>query len=62
MTEGPEDPFQGRGHQMAISLHEMFTSFIAAGFTEAQAMSLVNNSLQTLLTIGAMVQGEEDDA
>jgi hypothetical protein len=54
VNEGPNDPFNGQVHGLAISLHEMYQSFMEAGFTDDQAMAMVNQSLQTLLTISMM--------
>lgn len=36
---GPKDPF-GELAQAAIQIHELFVSFISAGFTEEQALRL----------------------
>lgn len=44
----PEDPIT----QLAVaaaSAHEMFTSYVAAGFTEAQALYLVGQILASAL-------------
>lgn len=32
--------------EAAISMHELYTSFVAAGFTEAQALTLVAQTLR----------------
>lgn len=56
-NEGPQDPFQGKATEMAVTLHEMYTSLVSAGFSEEQAFAMANNSLQTLLTISMMGGG-----
>lgn len=43
--KGPDNPI-GALLDAAISMHEMFTSFVAAGFTEQQALYLVGQSLR----------------
>ena len=40
MTGGPDDPMAGLT-EAAVSIHELFVSLVEAGFTEAQALSLV---------------------
>ena len=43
--KGPNNPISVL-LEAAISLHELYTSFIAAGFTEAQALNLVAQTLR----------------
>ena len=40
MTEMPADPFTGL-MAAATGVHEMYSGFVDAGFTDAQAMQLV---------------------
>ncbi|MEU6725485.1 hypothetical protein ABZ917_17400 [Nonomuraea wenchangensis] len=42
----PEDPITQLA-AAAVSLHELYTSFIAAGFSESQALYLVGQALTT---------------
>ncbi len=49
--EFPADPITGL-REGAVSLHECFLSYIAAGFTETQAMYLVGVVLATALNQG----------
>ncbi|MEU9643609.1 hypothetical protein [Streptomyces sp. NPDC048188] len=44
MSDAPTDPI-GKVAAAAVSLHELFTSLCAAGFTQAQAMELVKTIL-----------------
>jgi hypothetical protein len=37
--------------QMAVSAHELFTAFITAGFTEAQALQLVMGTMMASTNI-----------
>lgn len=45
----------------AAQLHELFTSYVDAGFTEAQALSIVNNvltaSISTQMQLAAHYNG-----
>lgn len=43
--EGPNNPISAL-LEAAISMHEMYTNFVAAGFTETQALTLVAQSLR----------------
>lgn len=43
--KGPDSPISAL-LEAAISMHEMYVSFIAAGFTETQAMTLVAQTLR----------------
>jgi hypothetical protein len=43
MTD-PEDPITQLA-QAAVGLHELYTSFIAAGFTDQQSLYLVGQAL-----------------
>lgn len=38
--QGPQDPLTGLA-QAAAAIHEMFTAYVDAGFTEQQALYLV---------------------
>ena len=40
----PEDPITQLA-AAAVSMHELYTSFVAAGFTEGQALFLVGQAL-----------------
>lgn len=44
MSDAPADPI-GKVAAAAVSLHELYTSLCAAGFTQAQAMELVKTIL-----------------
>lgn len=44
-NKGPENPI-GALFDAAISMHEMYVNFVAAGFTEQQALYLVAQSLR----------------
>ncbi|PSK48011.1 hypothetical protein B0E38_06488 [Streptomyces sp. 111WW2] len=44
MGDTPADPITKLA-TAAVSLHELYTSLIAAGFTEAQAMEIVKAAL-----------------
>ena len=41
----PQDPF-GRYTQAAVNMHEMFASFVSAGFKRAEALQLVITIIQ----------------
>lgn len=43
--DGPADPFSEL-QQAAASLHELFVSYVGAGFTEQQAIYLVGQILR----------------
>jgi len=43
--EGPKNPISVL-LEAAISMHELYVSFVAAGFTEAQALTLVAQTLR----------------
>lgn len=43
--KGPNNPISVL-LEAAISMHELYVSFIAAGFTEAQALTLVAQTLR----------------
>lgn len=43
--EGPNNPISAL-LEAAISMHEMYVSFVAAGFTETQALTLVAQTLR----------------
>jgi hypothetical protein len=47
--EMPKDPLVGY-KESAIHLHELYTSYVAAGFTNEQAFGLVCLVLQTTIT------------
>ncbi len=38
--------------QAAIAIHEMYKSYVRAGFTEVQAMELITVHLQEILFLG----------
>lgn len=44
-SEGPKNPISAL-LEAAISMHELYVSFVAAGFTEAQALTLVAQTLR----------------
>lgn len=44
-NKGPDNPI-GPLLDAAISIHEMYTSFVAAGFSEQQALYLVAQTLR----------------
>ena len=44
-SQDPKSPI-GALLEAAISMHEMYSSFVAAGFTEQQALYLVSQSLR----------------
>lgn len=44
-NKGPDNPI-GALLDAAISMHEMYVSFVAAGFTEQQALYLVSQGLR----------------
>lgn len=43
--KGPKNPISVL-LEAAISMHELYVSFVAAGFTEAQALTLVAQTLR----------------
>jgi len=40
MGNEPRDPFKGM-KEMAITMHELYTSYTEAGFTKDQAMEII---------------------
>lgn len=40
----PPDPITGMA-EMAVQIHELYESFVAAGFTEAQALELTKAAM-----------------
>lgn len=44
----PADPFTELG-AAAVNLHELYVTFIAAGFTEEQSFALVHDAFMTIL-------------
>jgi hypothetical protein len=54
----PEDPF-GPLQEGAVQLHELFRSYVDAGFSEEQAMRLVEVFQQGILN-GIMAQSAMD--
>jgi len=48
MAEMPDDPIGGLA-EAAVSLHELYVSCMAAGFTEAQSFVLTNTALTAML-------------
>lgn len=50
MSPEPVDPFLNQDLMpMAKSAHELFTSFMAAGFTESQAVRIVTGVVTSIL-------------
>lgn len=45
MSDKPQDPFTSLMEGM-VALHEAYTSAIQAGFTEAQAMQIVDSMIR----------------
>jgi hypothetical protein len=45
----------------AIYLHELYVSYIRAGFSNEQAFSLVTTTLRTMLQLSQFQGGEADD-
>lgn len=44
-NKGPNNPISAL-LEAAVTMHEMYVSFIAAGFTEVQALTLVSQTLR----------------
>lgn len=51
MSGGPQDPVQGIG-QVAVILHEFFTSLVRAEFSEAQALYLAGKYVEGIARTG----------
>ena len=47
MSNDPADPSTPLG-QLAATLHELYLEFVAAGFTESQALYLVGQNLKAM--------------
>jgi hypothetical protein len=45
----PFTPETGRIVALAATMHELYEGFLAAGFSEAQALALTNSTLQSLI-------------
>ena len=58
MTNGPEDPMTLMA-QGATELHEMFTSYIKAGFTRKEALYLVGQYMAAVIAAAQPGHGDQ---
>jgi hypothetical protein len=59
MQQKPEDPMTAMA-EMAVSLHEIFLAYVAAGFTQSQALYLVGQMVRE--ATAQQHKGGADDA
>jgi hypothetical protein len=58
--ELPTDPFTELAAS-AVQLHELYLSWVDAGFTEAQAMELTNTTLGTSISAAIFTRRNDND-